>query len=157
MQRMHLALQRSAPLSKRGERRVSRTCASTVRGQLWADDCRKTLMRQPDLLIHQRITKTSESRSQGHLIYRIYPKQVCAYTVYDLKWVDNKGLLLVYTSGKSELFSSHSLYKKVLNELLWKGTWRLSDDYSESPARFSSQLTPNEFSAETIRYQPCET
>lgn len=27
----------------------------------------------------------------------------------------------------------------------------LSDDCSDSPARISSQLTPNEFSAETIR------
>lgn len=29
--------------------------------------------------------------------------------------------------------------------------WRLSDDCSDSPTRISSQLTPNEFSAETIR------
>lgn len=33
MQRMHLALQRSAPLSEQGKRRGTRMCTSTGRGQ----------------------------------------------------------------------------------------------------------------------------
>lgn len=50
MQRMHLALQRSAPLSEQGERRGTRTCSEKNRQRAnrlstQTDGCRKNLMK----------------------------------------------------------------------------------------------------------------
>lgn len=85
--------------------------------------------------------------------YIVYTESSLYVTSYNIIRCTN----IITPRGNQRLFVLAVSVRGFRMDSSERGTRRLSDDCSDSPARISSQLTPNEFSAETIRYQPCKT
>lgn len=170
---MHLVLLRNAPLSEEGKTRESGTFGKYRQGVIWClqGETDKTFIenyKEKNLQLKHFLCQicafpnpctnlmcSVHARWRDQWPSSPYFSQVHKYTlnsVYLCESTKQAGELISLHLREIRRWWSQCVCRRILNKLHW-----LSNDCSHSPVRLSSQLTPNEFSAETIRYQPCKT